>query len=450
MNAPEKIKLPDVSVLPSRQRIAVVGAGISGLASAWLLSRKYDVTLFEAADYLGGHTNTVDVTLDGKTHPVDTGFLVFNEKTYPNLIALFALLGVESVETEMSFAVSLESPDLEWAGSNLATVFGQRRNLLRPAFWRMLSDILRFNRESTAWLLAHPEDQRSLRDFLEAGGYSAAFADWYLLPMAAAIWSCPTGQMRDMPLATFIRFCQNHGLLQVFDRPLWRTVKGGGRQYVQKIAAQLDDIRLACPVSAVTREGDGLRVTHAEGAEHFDQVVMACHSDQALAILGFTANDAQREVLSAIRYQPNRAVLHTDPALLPRQRKLWSAWNYFAGDGAPGEQPVGVSYLINKLQPLPFSSPVVVTLNPAREPDPATVLAEFSYAHPVFDAAAIAAQQKLAEVQGDGGIWLAGAWGSYGFHEDGLKSALRVANGLGVMAPWQGGVAEVLHETEVA
>ena len=228
-----------------RQRIAVVGAGISGLASAWLLGSRHDVTLFEAGDYLGGHTNTVDVTLEGRTHPVDTGFLVFNERTYPNLIAMFALLGVDSVETEMSFAVSLENPDLEWAGSNLATVFGQKRNLLRREFWAMLSDILRFNRESVAWLASHPDNQRSLRDFLNEGGYSAAFADWYLLPMAAAIWSCPTGQMLDTPLATFVRFCSNHGLLQIFDRPAWRTVRGGARQYVRKIAAQLDDIRLA-------------------------------------------------------------------------------------------------------------------------------------------------------------------------------------------------------------
>jgi len=421
-----------------KQRIAVVGAGISGLASAWLLSREHDVTLFEAGAYLGGHTNTVDVTLEGRMHPVDTGFLVFNEKTYPNLIAMFSLLGVESVETEMSFAVSLENPDLEWAGSNLATVFGQKRNLVRRPFWSMLSDILRFNRESMAWLATHPDNQRSLRNFLAEGRYSAAFSDWYLLPMAAAIWSCPTGQMLDMPLATFIRFCQNHGLLQVFDRPMWRTVKGGGRAYVRKIAALLDDIRLACPVISVTRDGKALTLTHVHGSEQFDQVVMACHSDQSLAILGNAATDAQRAVLSAIRYQPNRAVLHTDRALLPRDEKLWSAWNYFAGRGEPGDQPVGVSYLINKLQPLPFKTPVVVTLNPAREPDPAKVIAEFDYAHPIFDGPAIQAQQRLASVQGDNGIWLAGAWGSYGFHEDGLKSALRVVNGLGVRAPWQG------------
>ena len=445
------------NTIAARQRIAVVGAGISGLASAWLLSPTHEVTLFEAGQYLGGHTNTVDVTLEGKTHPVDTGFLVFNERTYPNLIALFAQLGVDSVETEMSFAVSLENPDLEWAGSSLSTVFAQKRNLLRPRFWAMLADILRFNRESKAWLAKRPDDECSLRDFLVAGRYSEAFADWYLLPMAAAIWSCPTGQMRDMPLTTFIRFCQNHGLLQIVDRPVWRTVQGGGREYVRRIAAQLGDARVNCPVHRVKREGASLLVEHAAGGERFDQVVMACHSDQAQAILGATASERQRDVLAAIRYQPNRAVLHTDPALLPRDQRLWSAWNYFAGSSLPASgadsRPVGVSYLINRLQPLPFQTPVVVTLNPAREPDRAKVIAEFDYAHPIFDAAAIAAQRRLGGAQGEGGIWLAGAWGSYGFHEDGLKSALRVANGLGIRAPWQAASDGALGQplaTEVA
>ncbi|HJV25143.1 MAG TPA: FAD-dependent oxidoreductase [Aromatoleum sp.] len=433
-----------------RERVAVVGAGISGLATAWLLRYRYNVTLFEAGSYLGGHTNTVDVSLEGRTHPVDTGFLVFNDRTYPNLVALFMLLGVESTESEMSFSVSLEEPRLEWAGSNLATVFGQKRNLFRRPFWAMLSDILRFNRESAAWLTTHPDEQRSLRDFLEEGRYSRSFSDWYLLPMAAAIWSCPTGQMLDMPLATFVRFCQNHGLLQIFDRPKWRTVSGGGREYVTRIAEALDDVRLACPVASVSRDGDWLRVGHALGSECFNHVVMACHGDQAKTILGSTASEGQREVLAAIRYQHNRAVLHTDPALLPRERRLWSAWNYFAGAGRADGQPVGVSYLINRLQPLPFKAPVVVTLNPVREPDHAKVIAQFDYAHPIFDGPAIAAQQRLDAVQGEGGIWLAGAWGRYGFHEDGLVSAVNVANRLGVRAPWQGSAAHPQRAVAVA
>ncbi len=424
----------------SPQRIAVIGGGISGLASAWLLRQQHRVTLFESEPILGGHTHTVDVTVDGHTHPVDTGFLVYNERTYPNLIALFKHLDVPSVETEMSFSVRLDDPDLEWAGTDLGTVFGQKRNLGRRDFWRMLRDLLRFNRESTAWLQRHGDGPGTLRDFLRAGGYSDAFAHWYLLPMAAAIWSCPTGQMLDTPLSTFVRFCHNHGLLQIFNRPTWRTVRGGGREYVRRMAAQLGDVRTACPVHAVTREGSTLRVRHAQGEDTFDQVIVACHSDQALTLLGDTASAEQRDVLRAVRYQPNRAVLHTDPALLPRRRTLWAAWNYHAGRGDPGQQPVGVSYLINRLQPLPFTTPVVVTLNPTHEPAPEHLIAEYHYAHPIFDGPAIAAQQVLRDpgrgVQGAGGVWLAGAWSGYGFHEDGLSSAVRVAQALGVSPPW--------------
>lgn len=420
------------------QRIAVVGAGISGLASAWLLSQRHAVTLYEAGAYLGGHTNTVDVSLEGVCHPVDTGFLVYNTLTYPHLTALFAHLGVASVETEMSFAVSLEEPGIEWAGSSLATVFGQKRNLLRRDFWRMLADILRFNRESVAWIDQYPDYGGSLREFLAAGRYSRPFAEWYLLPMAAAIWSCPAGQMLDYPLTSFVRFCRNHGLLQVFDRPLWRTVRGGGREYVRKLAAGLADIRIGTPVRSVQRTDDGLQLVTDGAVETYDQVVLACHSDQALAILAAAATPDERRLLGAIRYEPNRAVLHSDAALLPRNRALWSAWNYLSSVQELDRRPVSVSYLINRLQPLPFKTPLMVSLNPQRQPKADSVIAEFDYEHPLFDGPAIAAQHALPAISGKRGVWFCGAWNGYGFHEDGLKSALQVANGLGCHAPWQG------------
>lgn len=419
------------------QRIAIVGSGISGLAAAWLLAKRHRVTLFEAEGRLGGHTHTVDVPLGGRTHPVDTGFLVFNNQTYPQLTALFEHLGVASTASEMSFSVSLRSPELEWAGSSLATVFGQRRNLLRPQFWRMLTDIVRFNRESLAWLARHGDESQTLREFLDRGHYSAAFADWYLLPMAAAIWSCPAAQMLDYPLATFVRFCNNHGLLQILDRPQWRSVTGGGREYVKRLAQGIRDIRLATPVRQVLRTRRDMLVVHDQGVEEFDQVVLACHSDQALAILGRDARPAEAQALRAIRYQMNHAVLHTDPKLLPRNRALWSAWNYLAQGGTSATQPVSVSYLINRLQPLPFEQPVVVTLNPLERPAADKTLASFDYAHPVFDRAAIAAQREIAALSGIDRVWFAGAWNGYGFHEDGLKSGMAVADALGCSAPWQ-------------
>jgi predicted NAD/FAD-binding protein len=419
------------------KRIAVIGGGIAGLASAWLLSRRHRVTLFEAGDYVGGHTNTIDIAVEGHRHPIDTGFLVFNDRTYPNLCALFACLGVASVESEMSFGVSLAEPEIEWAGSDLGTVFAQRSNLLRPAFLGMLSDILRFNRETTRMAAEGDAPPVSLGDYLAAGRYGSAFRDWYLLPMASAIWSCPTRTMLDYPLATFARFCHNHGLLQIFDRPRWRTVAGGGREYVRRILDELDDVQVATPVLGVDRRPDGVWLRCRDGAERFDEVVFACHSDQTLAILGAGASLDERRILGAVKYQPNLALVHTDTALLSRRRKVWSAWNYLAGAGRPDERPVSVSYLINRLQPLPFETPVVVSLNPFTEPARDKLIRRIEYAHPVFDQAAVDAQAALPTIQGRQRSWFAGAWTGYGFHEDGLKSALVVARALGAEIPWQ-------------
>jgi predicted NAD/FAD-binding protein len=420
-------------------KIAVIGSGISGLASAWLLSQQHQVTLFEAGDYIGGHTHTVDIEVEGVSFPVDTGFLVFNHRTYPNLTAMFRTLEVDTVASDMSFAVSLADPDLEWAGSSLTTLFAQKRNLARSGFWRMLQDTLRFNRATAGAL---PEV--TLGAYLTREGYSAEFRDWYLLPMGAAIWSCPTQAMLDYPLTTFVRFARNHGLLQITDRPQWHTVMGGGRQYVERIVNELADVRLATPVRSVLRDVDGVWLGLPGGdCARFDEVVLACHSDQALALLGSAASVAERRILGAIRYQYNRAVLHTDASLLPRDPRVWSAWNYMTGTRHDHPQSVSVSYLINHLQPLPVSTPVIVSLNPHIEPDPAKVIGDYDYDHPLFDQAAIDAQAQLAAIQGVERLWFCGAWGGYGFHEDGLVSALAVANRLGCRAPWQDSAAAI-------
>ena len=423
------------------KRIAVIGGGIAGLGSAWLLAQRHQVTLFEAGDYVGGHSNTIEVELGGASHPVDTGFLVFNRRTYPNLCALFDRLGVRSVASEMSFAVSLESPDVEWAGSDIGTLFAQPRNLARPGFLAMLRDIWRFNRVATRLAETGEIPAMSLGEYLDAEGYSSEFRNWYLLPMAAAIWSCPTGTMLAYPLATFVRFCSNHGLLQISDRPQWLTVAGGARSYVARIVGQLPDVRVATPVLGVERSASAVKLRTASGVETFDEVVFACHSDQALAILGDAASAEERALLGAVSYQHNVALLHTDAALLPRRRRVWSAWNYLAGAGAPNERPVSVSYLINRLQPLPFAEPVVVSLNPFDEPAPAKLIKRIDYAHPVFDEDAIAAQAALPRIQGRNRSWFAGAWTGHGFHEDGLRSAVAVAAALGVEAPWHNTVA---------
>ena len=423
-------------------KIAVIGSGIAGLSCAYRLAQaRQDVTLFEAGSYFGGHSNTVDVALDGATFGVDTGFLVFNERTYPNLVGLFDELGVETAPSEMSFSVKLAragASSLEWAGASLDTVFAQRANLLDPRFLRMLADILRFNRQASALVNADAGITGiALGDWLDAQGYSIQFRHWYLLPMAACIWSCPAEQMLAFPLASFVRFCHNHGLLQVRDRPQWRTVKGGSRNYVDKMLAAIPSRRLLTPVRSVLR-GSGaarpVRIDSAAGVEHFDQVVLACHSDQALTLLGDASAD-ERSALAAIRYQANCAVLHTDTSCLPARRKAWSAWNYQSNAVTSSVTPdVCVHYLLNMLQPLPCSTPLIVSLNPIDAPDPASVLAQFDYAHPVFDQGAIAAQARIERHQGVQNTWFAGAWTGYGFHEDGLKSGLAVAASLNAMA----------------
>lgn len=419
------------------QKIAIIGAGISGLASAYFLQRQHQVTLFEANTYLGGHTNTVDITIDNKQLSVDTGFLVFNEKTYPNLIALFAELDVESYATDMSFGVSLNDGKLEWAGTNLDTVFAQRKNLFSPGFLRMLAEILRFNRDAESNLQASTTSGMTLSQLLTAQKYNARFADHYLIPMAAAIWSSSPKDILNFPASTFLQFCLNHALLQVNDQPQWRTVKDGARTYVQKIAATLKDIRLNCPVSAVRRTVNGIEIDSPYGTEQFDGVIFATHAPDTLRMLQ-DPNQLEKQLLSQVRYQANTAYLHTDTNLLPRTKKVWSAWNYLgtSNHNESDGRAVCVSYLLNQLQRLNTDTPVVVTLNPWREPDPTKVLAKFSYDHPVFDQAAIDSQQTLRLIQGKQSTWFAGAWTGYGFHEDGLKSALRVVQDFQLSPTW--------------
>lgn len=417
-------------------RIAVIGSGISGLSAAWLLCGEHELTVYEAANYAGGHSNTVDVQLDGLTHPVDTGFLVHNDRTYPNLIQLLPLLGVNTPASDMSFSVKHEPAELEWAGTSLASLFVQKRNLLRPGFWRMLRDILDFNAHAEELLAYARATGSSLGELLDSQGYSREFCDWYLLPMGAAIWSSPTSGMRAFPAETFIQFCLNHGLLQVFNRPQWRTIEGGSREYVKALVGRIGDVRLQTPVLAVWRESQAVQVQTAAGVESFDRVILATHTDQAASMLR-DASEAESAVLGSIAYQPNTAWLHTDPSLMPRRRGAWAAWNYLASADDDKDSPVAVTYWLNKLQPLPFKTPLFVTLNPAQPPAAEQVIQRIDYAHPLLDQAAYRAQQRLASIQGEDRVYFCGAWAGYGFHEDGLKAGMRVARLLGASIPWE-------------
>ena len=420
-------------------RVAIVGSGIAGSSAAHHLHGMADISLFEAGHYFGGHTHTVDVTLPGAqgdtTFGVDTGFLVYNERTYPGLIQLFNDLQVPTAASDMSFSVQSHwgpsQRKLEWNGANLNSVFAQRSNLLRPGFWQLLREILRFNALATRLAMAHNDGalMQPLQEFLDVHGFGRTFRDAYLLPMLGCIWSCPTSQMLEFPAATMVRFCDNHGLLQVNNRPQWFTVQGGAKHYVQAITQGIADKRLNTPVLGIARNQQGVQVRTAQGVEQFDQVVLATHADQALRLLEHPT-EQEHAVLSAIRFQANHAVLHTDESVMPRKRLAWAAWNYQRTQEHSENAHVCLHYWLNKLQPLPFKHNVFVSLNPAVAIDPAKVIDRFDYDHPVFDLDAIQAQRQIPRLQGLQHTWFAGAWMGYGFHEDGLKAGRAAANGI--------------------
>jgi predicted NAD/FAD-binding protein len=423
----------------TRLRVAVVGTGISGLSAAWLLSQRHDVTVYERADRIGGHSNTVFASVGGGASiPVDTGFIVFNRPAYPNLAALFDLLGVPTEISDMSFAVSMDDGALEYSGTGLKGLFGQPINLLRPRFWSMLSDLTRFYKEAPGDAPRLEKDHTSLGDYLKHGGYSEAFCDDHLLPMASAIWSATPSEMMAYPAAAFIRFHENHGLLRLRDRPPWETVTGGSRSYVERLSRPFADrIRRDRGVRAVRRGGDGVTVTDMRGhSERFDHVVIASHADQALATLA-DPSEAERNLLGAFRYSRNLAVLHTDESFMPKRRAVWSSWNYLGSRHKPSDR-VCVTYWMNLLQNIESDRPLFVTLNPPRSPRAGTLLHSEVYEHPTFDSRSLAAQQRLWLLQGQRNTWFCGAYFGAAFHEDGLQAGLAVAEQLGgLRRPWK-------------
>ena len=411
-------------------RIAIIGSGIAGLTCAYLLSRRHAVTVFEAASWVGGHTHTVDVDWAGERYAIDTGFIVFNDWTYPNFIRLLEQLDVGSQPTQMSFSVNDPLSGLEYNGHSLDTLFAQRSNLLSPGFWGMLREILRFNRQAIADLDAgRIDDHTTLGSYLQAQGYGQRFVDHYVVPMGSAIWSMSRADMLAFPLQFFVRFCRNHGLLSVNKRPQWRVIEGGSRSYIGPLSRRFaEQVRLDCKVHRVDRDQGGVTLHSAAGTERFDKVVFACHSDQALALLQAPSTQEQA-VLGAIGYADNDVVLHTDTRLLPRRRKAWASWNYrLAGDG---QAPAALTYNMNILQGLQAPVTFCVSLNQTALIDPAQIIARFSYAHPQYSLAALAAQARHAQLQGGQHSYFCGAYWGNGFHEDGVTSALQVASHFG-------------------
>lgn len=416
-----------------RKQIAVIGSGIAGLASAWLISRSHDVTLIESNDYVGGHTHTIDVDDQGNHVPVDTGFIVYNVANYPLLTRLFEALGVATRESDMSFSASIGPGEIEYSGDSLSTLFAQRRNLRSPAFLRMVADMLRFNHRCKRMLRDGGFNGLTVGELIARDHLSDRFRDHYLLPMAAAIWSCPTQTMLEFPAESLARFFNNHGLFNLIHRPLWRSVTNGSRSYVERILDAIGRERVRLDgARAVRRTDRGIEVTLASGEQPlFDEVVLACHADQALALLE-QPTPLEAELLGHFRYQPNKTYLHTDTALMPQRRQVWSSWNYLSRTEQDGSQAVSVTYWMNRLQGLKTRQDYLVSLNPLSPPTPDRVLAEMTYDHPVFNQAAIEAQPRLGELQGRDRLWFCGSYFGYGFHEDALASAVSMAERLGV------------------
>ena len=418
-------------------RIAIVGSGISGAIAAWLLRDQADVTLLEAGERFGGHTHTAEIDEGRGAVPIDTGFMVFNRPNYPLLSALFDHLGIASYPTDMSFSASFDNGRLEYAGTDLNTLFGQRRNLVNRRFWGILFSIVRFNRLAQRAILEPPTADLSLSAYLDRHGFDDEFRVRYLYPMAAAIWSCPRGQIERFPAVSFLRFFANHGLIKLADRPQWLTVEGGSSTYMERLIGDLGPrARTRAAVARVERRPDGVTLVFADGArEAYDDVILACHSDQALRVLA-EPSPSERRLLGAIPYQANRVLLHRDPALMPRERRVWSSWNYLSNSAADPSSAVSVTYWMNSLQRLPTPNDYFVSLNPGREPRAEAVVAEYEYHHPVFTEQALEAQKQLHRIQGRQRTWFAGAWTGYGFHEDGMRSGVEVARALGAKVPW--------------
>ena len=417
-------------------KIAIIGSGISGLGAAYLLAPRHEITVYEKNNYVGGHCRTVEVKTPRGTVPVDTGFIVFNKKNYPHLSSMLRHLNVPVTKSDMSFGVSIENGWLEYGTQKLFNIFAQKRNLLRPAFWRMLRDILRFNQQAHIYL--EKDSTITLATCLDELGMGRWFRQYYLLAMGGAIWSMKLSQMLDFPAKTFIRFFDNHGLLTVNDRPQWYTVVGGSKEYVKRLTASFQErIQLNCGVHMITRGANDVTVTDVHGkSTQYDQVILACHSDQALAMLDNPTAD-ETSIIGSIRYQPNRALLHSDERFMPQHKKAWASWVYLSDVQHNNSSAMSLSYWMNHLQPLNTKTAMIVTLNPHKEPDMAAIHDEYRFEHPVLDQAAIDAQTRMDEIQGKDRIWFCGAWLRYGFHEDGLLSAVNVATALGAEVPWK-------------